>query len=125
MPRGWGDLRIVGPRSGARTRRRRDRRVLGTAAGVLLARADTAPLLDTDETQRRAAEFAGMVAGLARDARPVRRVSFVARRLPAEAGEHAAWFAERRAVPLSATVVGSYADLVERVREEAFSTISP
>jgi hypothetical protein len=92
---------------------------LGTAAGVLLARADTAPLLDADETQRRADEFAGMVAGLARDARPVRRVSFVARRLPAEAGEHAAWFAERRAVPLSATVVGTYADLVERVREEA------
>jgi hypothetical protein len=46
-------------------------------------------------------------------------VSFVARSLPADAGEHAAWFAERRAVPLSATVVGTYADLVERVREEA------
>ena len=84
-----------------------------------MARADTAPLLDTAEAMRRADEFAALIVALARDARPVRRVSFVARRLPAEAGEHAAWFAQRRAAPLSATVVGTYADLVEQVRGDA------
>lgn len=116
-PRAWGRLRIV-----SHAVERGNVGVLiddaaGTASGVLVARADTAPLLDADEAGRRADEFAALIAGLARDARPVRRVSFVARRLPAEAGEHAAWFAERRSAPLAATVVGTYADLVESVRD--------
>ena len=118
-PRSWGRLRIV-----SHEVERGSVGVLlddatGTAAGVLVARADTAPLLDTAEAMRRADEFAALLVALARDARPVRRVSFVARRLPAEAGEHAAWFAQRRAAPLSATVVGTYADLVEQVRGDA------
>ena len=118
-PRSWGRLRIV-----SHEVERGSVGVLlddatGTAAGVLVARADTAPLLDTAEAMRRAEEFAALIVALARDARPVRRVSFVARRLPAEAGEHAAWFAQRRAAPLSATVVGTYADLVEQVRGDA------
>jgi hypothetical protein len=117
VPRTWGSLRIV-----SHVVERGRVGVLfddaaGTASGVLMARADTAPLLDSHEACRRADEFAALIVSLARDARPVRRVSFVARRLPAEAGEHAAWFAARRSVPLSATVVGTYADLVESVRD--------
>ena len=118
-PRSWGRLRIVSHEVERGSVGVLLDEAAGTVAGVLVARADTAPLLDTAEAMRRAEEFAALIVSLARDARPVRRVSFVARRLPADAGEHAAWFAQRRAAPLSATVVGTYADLVEQVRGDA------
>ena len=116
VPPAWGRLRMIGHavEQGCVGILLDER--AGTASGVLLARADTAPLLDAAESRRRADAFAGLLAGLARDARPVRRLSIVARRLPADAGEHAAWFAKVRVAPLSSTVVGAYADLVEDVR---------
>ena len=115
-PAAWGRLRIV-----AHSLEQGVVGVLldsraGTAAGVLLARSDTAPLLDSVEARRRADGFAALLAGLARDARPVRRLSIVARRLPADASEHASWVAQARVAPLASTVVGADAELVDETR---------
>ena len=115
-PASWGRLRIVAHslEQGVVGILLDDR--AGTAAGVLLARSDTAPLLDSVEARRRADGFSALLAGLARDARPVRRLSIVARRLPADASEHASWFAQARVAPLASTVVGAYAGLVDETR---------
>ena len=116
VPRHWGAWRVIGVPHG-------DREVgvlldarEGTASATLVVRAEAFALLDAAEQERRFDAWASVLAALARDQRPIRRVAWQERTLEAETDEIAAWFATRRdpSQSLAAPALVSYAELVEQ-----------
>lgn len=90
-------------------------RAAGTYTVALAVRAGAFGLLDTAEQDRKLDAWGSVLAGLARDGSPVRRLQWIERTLPAQGDELAAYLqAERdRAVPLDSGLVSSYIELIE------------
>ncbi len=90
-------------------------RAAGTYTVAVAVRAGAFGLLDADAQERKLAAWGSVLASLARDGSPVRRVQWIERTLPAQADELAGYLqAERdRAVPLDSGLVASYIELVE------------
>ena len=72
-------------------------------------------LLDQSEQERRLAGWGSVLAGLARESTPVRRIQWLERTLPSDGDQIARYLQEERdaTVPLSASPVASYIELVE------------
>ena len=115
VPSQWGSWRVVGVPFGehevgvlldARQR---------TASATLLVRTEAFSLLSGPDQERRSAAWGALLASLARESQPVRRIAWYERTLEAETDEIAAYFAERRdpTQPLEAPAVFAYAQLVE------------
>lgn len=90
-------------------------RAAGTYTAAIAVRAEAFGLLDAAEQERKLEAWGSVLAGLARDGSPVRRLQWIERTLPAPGDELAAYLqAERdRAVPLDSGLVASYIELVE------------
>lgn len=87
----------------------------GTYTAAIAVRAGAFGLLDAAEQERKLEAWGSVLASLARDGSPVRRLQWIERTLPAQGDELAAYLqAERhRAVPLDSGLVASYIELVE------------
>lgn len=92
----------------------RDREA-GTYTVAIAVRAGAFGLLDGAEQERKLDAWGSVLASLARDGSPVRRLQWIERTLPAQGDELAGYLqAERdRAVPLDSGLVASYIELVE------------
>ena len=90
-------------------------RAAGTYTVAIAVRAGAFGLLDSGEQERKLDAWGSVLASLARDGSPVRRLQWIERTLPAAGDELAAYLqAERdRAVPLDSGLVASYIELVE------------
>jgi hypothetical protein len=90
-------------------------RAAGTYTAALAVRAGAFGLLDGAEQERKLDGWGSVLASLARDGSPVRRLQWIERTLPAQGDELAGYLqAERdRAVPLDSGLVASYIELVE------------
>jgi hypothetical protein len=90
-------------------------RATGTYTAAIAVRAGAFGLLDAAEQERKLEAWGSVLAGLARDGSPVRRLQWIERTLPAPGDELAAYLqAERdRAVSLDSGLVASYIELVE------------
>lgn len=90
-------------------------RAAGTYTVAIAVRAGAFGLLDASEQERKLDAWGSVLAGLARDGSPVRRLQWIERTLPAQGDELASYLqAERdRAVPLDSGLVASYIELVE------------
>ncbi len=90
-------------------------RAAGTYTAALAVRAGAFGLLDGAEQERKLEGWGSVLASLARDGSPVRRLQWIERTLPAQGDELAGYLqAERdRAVPLDSGLVASYIELVE------------
>jgi hypothetical protein len=91
-----------------------DRRA-GTFTAALAVRAGVFGLLEGSEQERKLDGWGSVLASLARDGSPVRRLQWVERTLPAAGDELADHFQRERdrAVPLDGGLVGSYIELIE------------
>jgi hypothetical protein len=87
----------------------------GTFSVALAVRAGSFGLLDPSEQERKLEGWGSVLASLARDGSPVRRLQWIERTLPAPGDELAAYLqAERdRSVPLDSGLVASYIELIE------------
>lgn len=90
-------------------------RAAGTYTTALAVRAGAFGLLDGAEQERKLEGWGSVLASLARDGSPVRRLQWIERTLPAQGDELAGYLqAERdRAVSLESGIVASYIELVE------------
>jgi hypothetical protein len=90
-------------------------RAAGTYTAAIAVRAGAFGLLDAAEQERKLDGWGSVLASLARDGSPVRRLQWIERTLPSPGDELAGHFqAERdRAVPLDSGLVASYIELVE------------
>lgn len=90
-------------------------RSAGTYTAAIAVRAGAFGLLDAGEQARKLDAWGSVLASLARDGSPVRRLQWIERTLPAQGDDLASYFqAERdRAVPLDSGLVASYIELVE------------
>lgn len=90
-------------------------RAAGTYTAAIAVRAGAFGLLDGAEQERKLDAWGSVLASLARDGSPVRRLQWIERTLPAQGDELAGYLqAERdRAVPLDSGLVASYIELVE------------
>jgi hypothetical protein len=90
-------------------------RSAGTYTAALAVRAGAFGLLDGAEQERKLEAWGSVLASLARDGSPVRRLQWIERTLPAQGDELAAYLqTERdRAVSLDSGLVASYIELVE------------
>lgn len=90
-------------------------RAAGTYTTALAVRTGAFGLLDGAEQERKLDAWGSVLASLARDGSPVRRLQWIERTLPAQSDELASYLqAERdRAVPLDSGLVASYIELVE------------
>lgn len=90
-------------------------RAAGTYTVAIAVKAGAFGLLDSSEQERKLDAWGSVLASLARDGSPVRRLQWIERTLPAQGDELAAHLqAERdRAVPLDSGLVASYIELVE------------
>jgi len=90
-------------------------RAAGTYTAALAVRAGAFGLLDGAEQERKLEGWGSVLASLARDGSPVRRLQWIERTLPAQGDELAGYLqAERdRAVSLETGLVASYIELVE------------
>lgn len=90
-------------------------RAAGTYTVAIAVRAGAFGLLDGAEQERKLDAWGSVLASLARDGSPVRRLQWIERTLPAAGDELAGYLqAERdRAVPLESGLVASYIELVE------------
>jgi hypothetical protein len=86
-----------------------------TYTGVIAVRVRSFGLLDQAEQERRLAGWGSVLAGLARESTPVRRIQWLERTLPSDGDQIARYLQEERdvTVPLSASPVASYIELVE------------
>lgn len=86
-----------------------------TYTGVIAVRVRSFGLLDQSEQERRLAGWGSVLAGLARETTPVRRIQWLERTLPTDGDQIAGYLQEERdvTVPLSASPVASYIELVE------------
>lgn len=103
LPVGSSDIGVI-----------RDRR-RDTYTAVLAARVAAFGLLDVGEQNRRLSEYAGVLATLAREGSPVRRVQWIERTIPSDGDALAGYLQAERSdsVPLSASPVQSYIELIE------------
>ena len=87
----------------------------GTYTAALAVRAGSFGLRDTGEQERKLEAWGAVLASLAREGSPVRRVQWIERTLPAEGDELASYLqAERdRGVELDSNLVRSYIELIE------------
>jgi hypothetical protein len=87
----------------------------GTYTAVMSVRAGSFGLCDTEEQERKLAAWGTVLASLARDGSPVRRLQWVERTLPASGDELAAYLHEHRdrSVPMRSGLVASYVELIE------------
>ncbi|HEX8752972.1 MAG TPA: SCO6880 family protein [Solirubrobacterales bacterium] len=87
----------------------------GTYTAALAVRAGAFGLLDSGEQERKLDAWGSVLASLARDGGPVRRLQWIERTLPAQGDELAGYLqAERdRSVPFESGLVASYIELVE------------
>lgn len=87
----------------------------GTYCAAIAVRAGSFGLLDSAEQERKLDAWGSVLASLARDGSPVRRLQWIERTLPARGDEHADYLHRERdrAVPLESNLVTSYIDLVE------------
>jgi hypothetical protein len=90
-------------------------RAAGTYTVAVAVRAGAFGLLDAAEQERKLDAWGSVLASLARDGSPIRRLQWIERTLPARPDELASYLqAERdRAVPLDSGLVASYIELVE------------
>ena len=90
-------------------------RAAGTYTAAIAVRAGPFGLLDGAEQERKLDGWGSVLASLARDGSPVRRLQWMERTLPAQGDELAAYLqGERdRAVPLDSGLVASLIELVE------------
>lgn len=90
-------------------------RPAGTYTVAIAVKAGAFGLLDASEQERKLDAWGSVLASLARDGSPVRRLQWIERTLPAQGDELAGYLqAERdRAVPLDSGLVASYIELVE------------
>lgn len=90
-------------------------RTAGTYTAAIAVRAGAFGLLDAAEQERKLEAWGSVLASLAGDGSPVRRLQWIERTLPAQGDELASYLqAERdRAVPLDSGLVASYIELVE------------
>lgn len=90
-------------------------RSAGTYTAALAVRAGAFSLLDAAEQERKLDGWGAVLAGLAREGSPVRRLQWIERTLPAQGDELASYFQQHRdrAVPLDSGLVASYIELVE------------
>jgi hypothetical protein len=86
-----------------------------TFTGVLAVRVRSFGLLDQAEQERRLAGWGSVLAGLARENSPVRRIQWLERTVPSDGDQIARYLQEERdvTVPLGAPSVASYIELVE------------
>lgn len=86
-----------------------------TYTAVLAVRVRSFGLLDRAEQERRLAGWGSVLAGLARESSPVRRVQWIERTVPADGDAVARYLQEERdtTVPLASSSVASYIELVE------------
>ncbi|MDQ6915278.1 MAG: hypothetical protein M3155_05625 [Actinomycetota bacterium] len=90
-------------------------RAAHTYTAVLAVRVRSFGLLDRGEQERRLAGWGSVLAGLAREHSPIRRLQWVERTVPSDGDEVARYLQEERdaTVPLASTSVASYIELVE------------
>ena len=90
-------------------------RAAGTYTAALAVRAGAFGLLDGAEQERKLDGWGSVLASLARDGSPVRRLQWIERTLPAQGDELAGYLqaGRDRAVPLDSGLVASYIELVE------------
>ncbi|HYQ78798.1 MAG TPA: SCO6880 family protein [Solirubrobacterales bacterium] len=90
-------------------------RAAGTYTAALAVRAGAFGLLDGSEQERKLDAWGSVLASMARDGSPVRRLQWIEQTLPAGGDEQADYFqSERdRSVPLGSSIVNSYIELVE------------
>ncbi|HEY8083327.1 MAG TPA: SCO6880 family protein [Solirubrobacterales bacterium] len=90
-------------------------RAAGTYTVAIAVRAGAFGLLDAAEQERKLDAWGSVLASLARDGSPVRRLQWIERTLPAQGDELAGYLqGERdRAVPMDSGLVASYIELVE------------
>jgi len=90
-------------------------RQANTYTAVLAVRVRSFGLLDRVEQERRLAGWGSVLAGLARENSPVRRLQWVERTVPSDGDEVARYLQEERdtTVPLASSSVASYIELVE------------
>jgi len=90
-------------------------RAAGTYTAAIAVRAGAFGLLDGAEQERKLDAWGSVLAGLARDGSPVRRLQWIERTLPAQGDELAGYLqAQRdRSVPLDSGLVASYIELIE------------
>jgi len=90
-------------------------RSANTYTAVLAVRVRSFGLLDRAEQERRLAGWGAVLAGLARENSPVRRLQWVERTVPSDGDEVARYLQEERdaTVPLASSSVASYIELVE------------
>ncbi|MFP5388379.1 MAG: SCO6880 family protein, partial [Thermoleophilia bacterium] len=115
LPPELGDLRIAEvPYRSDMVGVLRDR-AAGTFSVALAVRAGSFGLLDPSEQERKLEGWGSVLASLARDSSPVRRLQWIERTLPAPGDELAAYLqAERdRSVALDSGLVASYIELIE------------
>lgn len=86
-----------------------------TYTGVLSVRVRSFGLLDQTEQERRLAGWGSVLAGLARENSPVRRLQWLERTVPSDGDQVARYLQEERdpTVPLATSSVASYIELVE------------
>lgn len=86
-----------------------------TYTGVIAVRVRSFGLLDQAEQERRLAGWGSVLAGLARETSPVRRIQWLERTVPSDGDQIARYLQEERdtTVPLTASPVVSYIELVE------------
>lgn len=82
---------------------------------VLSVRVRSFGLLDRAEQERRVAGWGAVLSGLSREQSPIRRLQWVERTVPSDGDQVARYLQEERdaTVPLSASSVASYIELVE------------
>jgi hypothetical protein len=87
----------------------------GTYTAALAVRAGAFNLLDAGEQERKLDGWGSVLASLARDGSPVRRLQWIERTLPAQGDELAAYFQRERdkELALDSRLVSSYIELVE------------
>lgn len=115
VPQQWGSWRVLAvPFAGREVGALLDNREQ-TASATLLVRTEAFSLLDGTDQDRRAAAWGALLASLARESQPVRRIAWYERTLAAETDEIAAYFAQRRdtSQALDSPALLAYAELVE------------
>jgi len=86
----------------------------GTYTAALAVRVTAFGLLDRRDQERRLAEYGVLLASLARERNPVKRVQWVERTVPSDAGELGRYLRDERRLPLGSGPVSSYIELVDR-----------
>ncbi len=113
-PQVAGVLLLAAPLRGEDVGILKDRKAK-TYTGVLSVRVRSFGLLDQVEQERRLAGWGSVLAGLARENSPVRRLQWLERTVPSDGDQVARYLQEERdpTVPLATSSVASYIELVE------------